>query len=423
VATKEGRKQADEVRAKARRLRLDVAAMKRDATALLNGLKTETWAVTDPTIARLDAIETNAKDQIAVEDKKEQDRKDRHEEAIRCITDFGLAPPSDSEGILARLNSLSAIVVDDSYEEFQDRAEKVRDEVRASLQHAMHVATAREREDRKRQEQEAVDTARRAKIQAMKDLIAQVEGTDLENVRAALRIHQATEPTAAEFGDMLDYAEAVHFKTAKQLEELVTMLGLAEEHEREEAQQPTPPPTPAPREPDMEPSDVSMPLNPEPARGDEPVDDAAERRLNIASVPQSDTQWTPAQREEIAAAGLPPLVVNRLPARRPIPRPVPSAPLVATPEGDRGPIEGYLLVTGTVADPRAGLDMTESEVPDLLEAARAVLDAFGRLPRHVTVEWTPDPAHDYDPGPENAAFLRAIAALGAAVDFINEFAD
>lgn len=365
VDTSEGYKQADDVRFKARKLRLTVKGMKEDATKLLNGLKAETWAVMDPTIDRLDAIETNAKDQLAAHDRKEQDRKARHQDAIDAITVLGMQPPHESAEVRKRLDSLNAIIVDDSYEEFQERASKALEEVRATLTHALEVAEREERAEAERKADEALAAARRTRIANMKALPSQVEGTDLDNVRIVLRLHKADAPTAEEFGDMLDFAEAVHFKATKELEELELMLVMAEEHEREEAAAAPPPPP----ETDMEPSDK---LDPTPAAADPPV---ATETFTIAN--------------DSRRGGEPQTIAITIPARRLSPRPVVSLPVVE--------------------DPRQSLDMTvtETEVPDLLKAAQDFITTAEQEGGYVF------------PVPMDAAY----AALKAAVDFITEFAD
>lgn len=85
VGTKEGYKLADGVRKSARQQRLDVKRMWDDGKNLLNGLKDELKEVAEPTVARLQAIEDNAKAQVDAEDKKESDRKTRHEDNILVI--------------------------------------------------------------------------------------------------------------------------------------------------------------------------------------------------------------------------------------------------------------------------------------------------------------------------------------------------
>jgi hypothetical protein len=366
VATKAGKKQADEVRAKARKLRLDVQDMRKEATSLLNGLKNETWAVTDPTINKLQAIEDNAKGQLEAEERKERDRKERHAQNMAAIAGYGQSLDLlTSDEVEQRLNALRAIIVDDSYEEFQAQAQAQRESVLATLQAALTAALAREQEQEEAAERERERAAIKLKIDNMKLIPDQVQGTDLENVRRILASLKNNPPTAAEFGDQLELAELVHFKVVAELtreEELLVIESTA-------------------------PSDEEQDAAPE-AASENPAPGAV-----FQDEPSADPFTAPVVTPAPTAA----------PARRPVPRTV-IVPNIATPHGG----EPQRIAVTLPADPRAGLDMTESDVPDLLAAAKDFI-AKAEL----------EGGFDFFPAPLDEAY----AAIKAAVAFIDEFAD
>lgn len=452
--TKDGAKECDLARKESRAVRLKIQNLRDQGKDLLNSLKGELVDAALADIARAQAIEDNARAQIDAKARKEQDRIDRHELKIRAIAQMaeGIATMTSGE-ISKRIEALTAIIVDDSYEEYMAKAQRKHREVAEVLAEASFVAAAREqaqaeadeRAERERKELAALqakETERETErgrvkvlIDKIKNLPAQVEGTDLANVREVLRIHLTEVPTAEVFGEHLELAELQHFKTTKLLEEAAWQMGMAEDKEAEDAlieargketgmggtqwteEEKA---TIAARGPQplvfntipARTVDVFEPLDPKPAAGDEPIDDEKERRFPIRTVAAqqalSEPQATPA------------------PAPRPRGVPVvPGAPLVATPEGDRGPAftpgtppamgaPGLEFEQGTPGtlhdDPRAGLDMTESEVPDLLKAAQDAVHEFF------------DNSYQQDGGVP-AALYSAMERLRAAVDFTTEFAD
>lgn len=361
VATKAGKKQADDIRAKARKLRLDVQDMRKEATSLLNNLKNETWAVTDPTIAKLQAIEDNAKGQIEAEERKEADRKARHAQNIAAIvmTAHGCEVFS-SGGCQAKLDSLAAIVIDDSYEEYEDEARRCFADARATLEIARDAALAREKAEDEAAERERQRAAIKLKIDNLKLIPDQVQGTDLENVRHVLASIRNNPPTAAEYGDQIELAELVHFKVVKELEREEEMLVIAS----------------------TAPSD-------------------AEQDAAMAN-PAPRAEAPPEEPDPFTAP-----VTATVPARRPVPRPVvaqsPMSPQEAGALADR--IERVL--DAGLTDPHAGMDMTESDVPDLLAAAKRATAAFGALDQSVL----------------SGECIAALGDLRAAIAFIDEFAD
>jgi hypothetical protein len=362
VATKAGKKQADEVRAKARKLRLDVQDMRKEATSLKN----ETWAVTDPTINKLQAIEDNAKGQLEAEERKERDRKERHAQNMAAIAGYGQSLDLlTSDEVEQRLNALRAIIVDDSYEEFQAQAQAQRESVLATLQAALTAALAREQEQEEAAERERERAAIKLKIDNMKLIPDQVQGTDLENVRRILASLKNNPPTAAEFGDQLELAELVHFKVVAELtreEELLVIESTAPSDEEQDAA--------------LE------------AASENPAPGAV-----FQDEPSADPFTAPVVTPAPTAA----------PARRPVPRTVygTSAPGALRQGGEEAVAAARAILPPEVAD---GLDMTESDVPDLLAAAKRVI-----------AEWDKYQGSD--------AMAQAIADLRAAIAFIDEFAD
>lgn len=224
VATKEGRKQADEVRKKARLHRLDVKRMKKEATDLLNGLKTETWALMDPTIERLDAIESNAKAQIEAEDAKEEKRKQGHRDAIAAIQLMAEGAASMSSADLdQRLNEVAAIIVDDSYQEFHAEAVRAKAATQDILMQAHAEAVKREREAAEKAEAEARQTVARCRIAALKALPAELADTGNDNIRAIREgLARETYPET-EFGDLAEFVGMARDAAVRALDDLLAL--------------------------------------------------------------------------------------------------------------------------------------------------------------------------------------------------------
>jgi hypothetical protein len=236
LTTKEGKKEADDARKEARKHRLAINNMVKDGKSVLNQLKDELVAAAELHVPTLDAIETNAKTQIDAAAQAEEDRKQRHREAINAIARMaeGCATMT-SEQAQAALDGVTAIIVDDSYEEFADEAAKKRHEVMGVLREAVEAAKAREQQEVERKAREAARVTAQAAIDAMKALPDSVDGTEAASIRVVLDAHNRALPTAEVYGDLLEMAELWHFRIAKQLEELWTQTGLAEEKAKEEA--------------------------------------------------------------------------------------------------------------------------------------------------------------------------------------------
>lgn len=223
LKTKEGRKLADKVRKDARESRLHVQRMKKQGTDLLNALKQELWGVADPQIARLDLIESNAKEQIEAHAAIESSRASKHEEAIAAISAVatGIADLR-SPDILTRRATLMAIIVDDSYEEFEERAKKVWDETAAVLQEAFDKAVAREAAEEAQRAKDAKDATARQTIAGYKTLPQQCAGTGVENVTKILAgLERAVTETADIFGDLAEFVTMAREKAIGELRKVL----------------------------------------------------------------------------------------------------------------------------------------------------------------------------------------------------------
>lgn len=437
LATKEGEKECDLARKESRAVRLKIQNLRDTGKKLLNGLKGELEEAAEGDIARAQAIEDNAKGQQEAKARKEQDRIDRHEKNIQAIALMaeGIGAMT-SEQIQARGRELAAIIVDESYEEYEPKAQRKHKEVAELLAEAFIFASRIEQDKREADERAAAAAKELADLQArqaeqqakeaeharikgyidqMKDVPARLEGADLNIVREALRLHKLAEPKAEVFGDQLEMAELVHFKVTKELEELEYMLGMAAEAPADV--EPTPVPTLPPVNvmgngvptisvgfavPDvptvegrmtMDLVDTFMDLDPNPARGDEPINDEAESRLPIravaeqAALSEPDPFSAPAPRPRLAPRG----VVASLSGSA-------GGSASKTSADDRGPItDAFELTPGDAAD-----------VPDLLKAAQEFMRAWNVEPN----------VHGCYPELDEAA-----SNLAAAVDFATEFAD
>lgn len=374
LGTKKGDEAAALILREVRAPRFKIQNLEEDGKKLLNGLKSELSAAAQADVKRLFAVETPIVQQVDAHKAKEKDRIARHEQNVQAISLMAEGVGSmNSEQIGQRMAALDAIIIDDSYEEYMAQAIRKRKDVSEVLREAFNLAERRQSEaEAARQEQEkqarelaefrakeAKTAAIKAKIDAMKAIPDQVLGTDMANMREALRIHDANVPTAEVFGDLLELAELQHFKVSKLLQGLIDEEVAAAVEEA------------APNLNEVAVADLESGALP--------------------GVPVEDSQWTPAQLDEIAESGAEPLVFNKVspqepdpftaPPATPAPRPVARAPIPA-------PVEAVAV--------------TESDVPDLLEAAKRVLASWDDFQRRL---------------PE------AIQDLRAAVDFINEFAD
>lgn len=408
VATKDGYKLADEARGTARKLRLDIKGMRDDGTKLLNTLKSEFWGVTDPAMERLQAIEDNAKAQRDAQDAKEAARKQRHEANIRAIEQPAAGTLSElgSVEIERRLATLRAIVIDDSYEEYEARAAKAAEDSMKALTFALAAALRREEEARElaeRRQREERQNAVRLRIADIKNTAADCAGTGLENVEAVIRSLESNPPHADDFDDMLEFAELAHEKALRDLRAMADELRAAAIAEadaqaaKEEAQ----------------------------ARRQHADDDGAEV---VAADGESEgsEQFAPLGRmADGSNAGTVPTVPAEadfdpfsFPTRPAMPAPRAAAPRPAPARRSTVAAAVAADVAAVMADPAAAetLAPTGHEPrPDLRASAELVVASFDRLPRNVTIEWSLDIEHDYIPDAASLTFTRAIQYLRDAL--------
>jgi colicin import membrane protein len=435
VATKEGRKKADEVRKTSRDLRLSVSKLKKASTDLLNDLKKQAWAVADPFINKLQAIEDNAKTQIEAEDSKEEDRKQRHTESIGAIRRMAEGVSTLTVGeVRTRIAAVQAIVVDNSYEEFEAAANRAKSEVHDILDEALRLLIVKEQEEKElaeRRTREARQSEVRQKIAELKNLPAQCTDTGRENIEAIIRQLQANPPAAADYDDFLEFAEMAHEKALRELglmrDELTTAAieteqaaaNVREARADDDGPQAamefvdTLPPAPASYEEEpapFTPAWVGVDLGtderstPAPIQPDEPLPWEEAKPLTPPADPDPFT----------APKAAPP---RPAPARRPTPTPgfdslaatgrAAGLPVGAPPEDK--PLERPEEVLPTDAD----------GIPDLMKVAELVLAAFDRLPKNVTVEWEID--GDYIPDAASLTFTAAMRKLRDAVALLKEF--
>jgi hypothetical protein len=442
LETKEGAAECDLARKDSRAVRLKIQNLRDQGKSLLNSLKGELVTAAESDIARAQAIEDNAKSQQEAKARKEQDRIDRHEKNITAIALMaeGIGAMTSAE-IAARIDALTAILVDESYEEFQSKALRKHREVADVLAAASFVAAERERAAQEAEERAAAAAkeladlqARQAEAQAketerlrvkglidaIKRLPSEVEGTDLANVREVLRIHKLAEPKADVFGDQLEMAELVHFKVTKELEELEYMLGMAEEAPAEpramdvmmDVVAAIPPQaieaavvgidmgtdersTPEPEGSGWGAAAGTAAIDEEPLYEDSPLPARTVAAQQSLSTPAADPDpfSAPAPRPRLAPRGVPAV-----------------GPVVATPEGDRGPIADVGAIMDAI-DAHIAAETAEPDVPDLLKAAQDFIMTAEEM-----CGW-----HDHDNTPD--ALIPLFAALKAAVDFTTEFAD
>jgi hypothetical protein len=233
VATKEGYKLADRVRADARKSRLHVADMRKQGTDLLNGLKSELWAVADPQMARLQAIEDNAKAQIAAQDAKEAERIAGHERNLAAITRMaeGVAGMRSAD-IFTRRASLLAIVVDDSYQEYEERAKKAHAEVAQVLVEAYEAALRAEEAELARRQAEARQTRAREDIAKFKAMPGELRDTGVENIRLVARGLQADVENGSDAVRADQYGDLAEFVVMAEQQCIDALRKLADEEER-----------------------------------------------------------------------------------------------------------------------------------------------------------------------------------------------
>lgn len=411
VSTKAGYKLADGVRKKARETRLAIKALRTDGTTLLNSLKTEFWAVADPAMDKLQAIEDNAKDQIAAEDSKDETRKENHKKNIAAINALaeGLSTMTVEE-VDARAESLAALIVDDSYEEFQQAATEAKITVRGIIAEGRTQAQARaDAAEQQRKRDEDAEKLRKAneareaitqKIRDMRTLPDSAIDTGHENIGELLRVHRATVPNAETYGDQLEFAELVHAEVAGKLKAMYEaaqepsdagdVTSLVDDHHEVSTEHPG--------------ALSNLPHGEARASDDDlPFDIPAETPPPVAPVPAEATK------SEALRTALDQIDVQ-----------FGKTVIATTPE----PEADVFFVTHSPAPaPRMRPVLTNvaptpaPAVPDLLEAAKEVCVWYAQLPGNVTIELQDATT------PSVSNFVTAMAALKQAVIFVNEFAD
>lgn len=394
VATKDGYKLADKVRKDSRASRLHVATMRKEGTDLLNTLKTELWAVADPQIARLQAIEDNARDQIAAQDKKETDRKAAHEERIAAIVRFSQGVATmDSEAIAQRIRDIQALKIDDSYEEYQKPAALKRVSVLEVLELGHIDAVKREEEAERKRKADEAEKARQALADAARNRIAYYKGladgatdTGAENIRALVAniTPPGSENDETKYGDL---AEFVDMARGKAHDDLRALLKAAEAEE-------------------------SIVVAEEIAAGhagDDPLESPTIPAADIRSAGTSEEFQAdpfaalPSHGPDALVSGTS-AATSATEALRPVTRGRATRwTAAATPSPAPEPV---------AADPRQDVDMTKQreEAPDLVTAARNARREWIDLSGDLTVTLPP-------------SFIVAMRQLREAIDLHDEFAD
>lgn len=416
LATKDGAKLADKVRADARKARLAINNLYSDSKKLLNGLKDEAKAVAEPYIASMQAIEDNAKAQIEAAERAEAERKERHERNIAAIAMLANVEGLDSAAITARMDSLAAILIDDSYQEYRDRALNAASDARDTLTAAFADACDREEQaarDAAARAAEAAElaearakeerTARiREKIKTIKELPDQVAGTGSENIRTILAQLIAEVPHADTFGDMLEYAEMAHELAVSKLRAALDEAIVEES-----------PPLPDP--------EAVLPLVLAQNESERAMIDAL-RPCAESSAVDDDLQWPPEEQQAIAETGAAPPAFTRDSAVSDAMRTHVSNTL--TPDYKAAQEQRNVEATNMVrhvarqpipqTPPAESLDLTQpdADIPDLLAAAKAVVAEYAAI--------------QGDPGRDDSiddGLVATIQRLRAAVEFVTEFAD
>lgn len=398
LTTKEGEKACDDARKLAREKRLAIKGAWDEGKGVLRTLGEDLKVAAEKDITVLQAIEDNAKAQLTDKATKEAERKKRHTDNIAAIRNLLLGTETMSSAeVAARIQSMESVIVDDSYEEFEKEAKRVRGEVVDALTQAKAKAIEREAEARRvadaeaalqaevaaAREKEERNTRIKARIQTIKDLPGQAEGTGAENIRQLLRIHEQAVPHADHYGDMLEFAEMAHELTTTKLKALLDQAVADDEDHAVRGVA----------------TDVVRPLDGKPLRGDDLFDPDKESTLSYRQ--EEDPFSEPLPAVTATTITVPDGAVGA-PVPREVPRPrggwtaAPAATVAPTP--------------APTPEPAA---VTE-DVPDLLQAAKDVIAFYAELPRHVMIEIGE---------PDCIAFVGAMAALDAAVAFISEFAD
>ena len=371
LTTKAGWKLADDGRKLARKTRLDIQNLWKDGKALLNGLKDQLKDAAEGDIVRLEAIENNAKSQLDAHAQKEEDRKQCHKNNITAINRLSEGLAFASSALVAeRIAALGAIVVDESYEEFEADAKTAKTNVLEIMESCLASAKQREEEaeaqrlkDLRRQEIEA-------RLDSIRKLPEQVEGTGDENILKMIDVWQTRVDAddgfpVFEFGDQALAAFGLAIKAIAAMRKMLTPAPAPA----------APSPAPAPRVeggiPDV--ATHGEPATSTPVALEAPFDDKTGGGVVDHSTQRAATEVVTTTRKPI-------------PARRPSPAPAPVA-----------------------APAPASVDKVEVEVPDLLQAAKTVIAEYDRSPHSL--------------GDETHAMTIALENLRAAIALVDEFAD
>lgn len=266
VATKDDYAAVDKIRKAAREDRLAVQRLNKASKELLNDLKDQAAAVALPYIDKLQGVEDRSKAALEAEDKKEDARKQRHRDAIAAIrlmvADSARLPSADIERLR---NSVAAVIVDDSYEEFKGEALREKALAQDVLIGAHAAAVKREQEAAAKTAAEARQTAARRRIADLKALPDDVRDTGQENIQAIRDALARENYPEEEFGDLAEFVAMARDAAVRTLDMLLDLLAVRT-------------------------VDVVQPLPAEGVRGDEPIDDLREERLDIQAVRENSME-------------------------------------------------------------------------------------------------------------------------------------
>lgn len=369
VSTKEGMKEADAARKEARDLRLRIKKLRDAATDISNDLKRSAWAVADPEIARLDAIEKNAKAQIEAEEQKEATRKAALQEKVQAILRMAEGCGTwSAAGVALRMQEVAALnITEDEYQDFTKQATDAVLEVHSILTQARQAALHREAEERVRAQQErelaelrekqARAERVRAKVATMRALPDQAQAMEAGEVKVLLENHRKAVPDALHFEDQLELAELLHAKVAQELHSIWTAKVAAtlveQPHAADDGAEVL--------------VDSMAPLS-EGLDGDAPLDDELETRLPITTVRIKVDDEDPFSRPVVAQPPTPPM---RTVLTVPMPRPVRPDVRIVGQQGDKVLIEERIQTgPGTPYFAVDELPLPDAEPVDLLKAAQ-----------------------------------------------------
>lgn len=409
VTTKEGYKLADKVRADARKSRLHVADMRKEGTNLLNTLKTELWAVADPQIARLQSIEDNAKAQVDAQDKKETDRKRKHEDNLLALTGKALhLGDMTSDQIAERMSEVEEVTIDDTWEEFKDRAAKALQDVRDTLSTAFTHTMHRELEQAEQRAREAKQAAARAQIAHYKALPDAHEESDVEALQDVLTTIPPRDDDAEKYGDM---AEFVDMARDKALTVLQAMLKAAVDNREEAARQARVQTTAHAQDDGAEVLAQQDGGDTDPGvmygEGGIPDGEVDEDPFSVEAMQRKARASVPGLAAAPAHAPATGFVGGIANGFHPTPRVSRMARPVATPAPTPAPSSVIGVELNLEGTGRVEQVVEAGETPDLLKSARIAVAAWTLIDESVL----------------SASAISALRNLRAAVDFATEFAD